>query len=449
MSSKKFRLQYACAECGYRAGKWMGRCPECGAWNSFTEVVAMPRVGPGAVAVEMASLEGEEEPRLPLGMGEVDRVLGGGLVVGSVVLIGGDPGVGKSTLLLQAAASVAARGLPALYVSGEESARQVKMRAQRLGVAGRGLFILAETQLEAALAQAEAVRPSLVVVDSIQTIYSQEVPQAPGSVIQVRHCTLELMRWAKVHGIPVIIVGHVTKEGEIAGPKLVEHVVDVVLYMEGERYSSYRLLRGVKNRFGSVAEVGVLEMRDEGLVEVENPSALFLSGRAPDGVGSAVVATMEGTRPLLVEIQALTSPSFAPVPRRTGNGVDPGRLIVVTAVLSRRLGFPLGKQDIIVSAVGGLKVTEPAADLAMALAIASSYRDRPLPGDLVVMAEVGLSGELRYVPHLERRLAEAQRLGFTKAIVPKSSIRRGMPQAIEVLPAATLREAISWALAKA
>jgi len=443
--SSKGRSSFVCGECGYRSPKWLGRCPQCGAWNSFLEAVEMPRPAREAQAVEMASLGEEEEPRLSVGLREVDRVLGGGLVPGSLVLIGGDPGVGKSTLLLQAAGAVAGDGRgPVLYVAAEESAQQVKMRARRLGLGGRGLFVLAETCLEAALAQAEALRPTLMVVDSIQTVYSEAVPQAPGSVVQVRQCTLQLMRWAKAQGVPVVIVGHVTKEGEIAGPKLLEHIVDVVLYLEGERFSSYRLLRGVKNRFGSVAEVGVFEMTEEGLMEVENPSALFLSGRAPNGVGSAVVAIMEGSRPLLVEVQALTSPSFAPVPRRTANGVDGGRLIVVTAVLSRRLGLPLGNQDVIVSAVGGLRVTEPAADLAMALAIVSSHRDRPLPQDMVAVGEVGLSGELRYVPHLERRLAEARRLGFRRALVPKAALRRPVPD-MEVLAAPTLREALRLA----
>jgi len=406
----------------------------------------MPRPGREAVPREVASLWGEAEPRLRVGLGEMDRVLGGGLVPGSLVLIGGDPGVGKSTLILQAAGRVAADGRgPVLYVSAEESAQQVGMRARRLAIGGHGLYVLAETNLEAALAQADALRPSLMVVDSIQTVYSEAVPQTPGSVVQVRQCTLQLMRWAKARGVPVIIVGHVTKEGEIAGPKMLEHMVDVVLYLEGERYSSYRLLRGVKNRFGSAAEVGVFEMTEEGLMEVDNPSALFLSGRGAEAVGSAVTATMEGSRPLLVEVQALTSPSFSPVPRRIANGVDMGRLLVVTAVLSRRLGVPLGNQDVIVSAVGGLRVAEPAADLAMALAIISSHRSRPLPQDMVAMGEVGLSGELRYVPHLERRLAEARRLGFQRALVPRAALRRPSDPGTGVLAASTLKEALHLA----
>lgn len=397
--------------------------------------------------VEMAALADEDEARTPLGIPEFDRVLGGGVVSGSLTLIGGDPGIGKSTLLLQAASRLAERGRGVLYVSGEESARQVKMRAARLGLPGERLFVLTETNLNAALAQAEVLSPSLVVIDSIQTVYSESAEQAPGSIVQLRQCTMELMRWSKGSGVPVFLVGHVTKEGEIAGPRLLEHIVDVVLYLEGERFSSYRLLRGVKNRFGSIDEVGVFEMTEGGMRGVENPSEAFISERARDGIGSVVIPTLEGSRPLLVEVQALTSPTVTPAPRRTANGLDISRLLLVSAVLSRRLGESLAQQDVIASVVGGLRVAEPPADLAVALAIVSSQRDRPVPGDLVAFGEIGLSGELRSVGQLERRLAEAERLGFGRCILPEANLRRGRPKTgLDLLPAATLRDAVRLGL---
>ena len=449
--SSKGRAQslFVCQECGRESAKWLGRCPDCGSWNTFLEAAPAPAGGHApAVPVQVWAVPQDGEERLVLGLGEFDRVLGGGLVAGSLVLIGGDPGIGKSTLVLQVAALAArAGGRPVLYVSGEESARQVSMRARRLGLVGAGLYLLAETELEAALKAAEALSPSLLVVDSIQTVYWGGLPQPAGSVVQLRQCALKLLQWAKSTGVPVILVGHVTKEGELAGPKVLEHMVDVVLYLEGERFSSYRVLRGAKNRFGSVAEVGVFEMWGEGMVEVANPSELFLSERAQDGIGSAVVPVMEGSRPLLVEVQALTSPTVAPAPRRTANGLDYNRLVLVAAVLSRRLGLPLANQDIIASVVGGLRVQEPAADLALALAIVSSQRDRPLPADLVAVGEVGLSGELRSVPHLERRLLEAERLGFRRAVLPRSALQRGLRCRLELAPAATLREAVRLALA--
>jgi DNA repair protein RadA/Sms len=392
-------------------------------------------------------MPGHDQTRLPSGVPEFDRVLGGGIVPGSLVLVGGDPGIGKSTLLLQVAGSVA-DGRAVLYVSGEESAGQLRLRCGRLGLSGEGLFVLPETSLDAVFRQAEELGPALLIVDSIQTVYTEGAAQAPGSIAQLRQCTMELMRWGKTTGVPVFIVGHVTKDGDIAGPRLLEHIVDVVLYLEGERFSSYRLLRGVKNRFGSTDEVGVFEMTGEGMRGVENPSEAFIAERAGEAVGSTIVPTLKGSRPLLVEVQALASPTATPAPRRTANGLDVGRLILVSAVLGRRLGIPLAAQDIIASVVGGLRVREPAADLGLALAIASSHRDRPVPGDLVALGEVGLSGELRSVSQLERRLAEAARLGFKRAIVPASSKRNGAPASgIETLPASTLREAIKLALA--
>ncbi|MBI2913883.1 MAG: DNA repair protein RadA [Chloroflexi bacterium] len=453
-TAKPPRTVFACQECGYESPKWLGRCPDCASWNSFTErakgqgsrVAGAPALT--ASPVELARLPVDDEPRLVLGLPEFDRVLGGGVVPGSLALIGGDPGIGKSTLLLQVAALAAGDSRAVLYLSGEESARQLKMRAGRLGVPGDGLFVLAETHLDAALQEAETLSPAFLVVDSIQTVYTEAAPQAPGSVVQLRQCTMDLMRWSKGSGVPVFIVGHVTKEGDIAGPRLLEHIVDVVLYLEGERFSNYRLLRGVKNRFGSVDEVGVFEMTGEGLRGVDNPSEAFIAERAGDAVGSAVVPTLEGSRPLMVEVQALTNPTATPAPRRTANGLDVGRLLLVTAVLGRRLGLPLAAQDVIASVVGGLRVHEPAADLALALAIVSSHRDKPLPPDLVAVGEVGLSGELRSVAQIDRRLAEAERLGFRRCLLPAAALRRQqLRTGIELLPAATVREAIKTALA--
>jgi DNA repair protein RadA/Sms len=387
-----------------------------------------------------------EQARLSSSITEFDRVLGGGIVSGSLVLVGGDPGIGKSTLLLQVAAAIA-NGRPVLYVSGEESAAQLKLRCGRLGLSGEGLFALPETSLDVAFRQAEDLKPALLVVDSIQTVYSEAAGQAAGSIAQLRHCTMELMRWGKTTGVPVFIVGHVTKDGDIAGPRLLEHIVDVVLYLEGERFSSYRLLRGVKNRFGSIDEVGVFEMTGEGMCGVDNPSEAFIAERAADGIGFAVVPTLEGSRPLLVEVQALTSPTVTPAPRRTANGLDVARLILVSAVVGRRLNLPLASQDIIASVVGGLRVREPAADLALALAIASSHRDKPVAGDLVAIGEIGLTGEVRSVSQLERRLAETARLGFKRAIVPQACLKsRSHGPGIEILPVATLREAVRLAL---
>ena len=462
-SSGQARTVFACQECGFENAKWLGRCPDCSSWNTFVERATRHETrgtGPTAPPVELSRLPHDEEPRLAFGLPEFDRVLGGGVVPGSLALIGGDPGIGKSTLLLQVA-YLAANGRPAcpersrtvLYLSGEESARQIKLRAGRLGVAGDGLFVLTETNLDAALQEAESLSPGLLIVDSIQTVHSDAAPQAPGSIVQLRQCTMDLMRWAKGTGVPAFIVGHVTKGGDIAGPRLLEHIVDVVLYLEGERFSSYRLLRSVKNRFGSIDEVGVFEMTGEGMAAVDNPSQAFIAERAgQDGqggaVGSVIVPTLEGSRPLLVEVQALTSPTAMPTPRRTANGVDFNRLLLITAVLTRRVGLSLAAQDVIASVVGGLRVHEPAADLGLALAIVSSYRDKPVPPDLVALGEVGLSAELRSVSQLERRLLEAERLGFRRCLLPRSALVRSKPRTnLELLPAATLQEAIKLGLA--
>jgi DNA repair protein RadA/Sms len=453
---RKARAVYLCQECGQESVKWQGRCPECQAWNSFSEhVVRAPAavtavhapLGAAVAPIEVAAISGQELPRLGVDMPEFDRVLGGGIVPGSLVLIGGDPGIGKSTMLLQVASRIAESGRRVLYVSGEESAHQLKLRAGRLGVPGHGLFLLTETNLDAALQSAEQLQPGLLVIDSIQTVYAPAVANAPGSVVQLRECTLQLMRWAKERNVPTVIVGHVTKEGEIAGPRLLEHLVDVVLYLEGERFSSYRLLRGVKNRFGAVSEVGVFEMAGNGLQGVANPSEVFLAERAQGAVGSAIVPTVEGSRPLLVEIQALTSPSPNPMPRRTAQGMEFSRLLMLTAVLTKRIGLALGTQDVLVNVVGGLRVQEPAADLGTALAIVSSFRDETIPGDLVALGEVGLSGELRSCAHLDRRLSEAAKLGFRRCVLPRTALRRGRPATdIELIAAESVGEAMRLVL---
>jgi len=446
------KTHFACSECGHESLRWEGRCPGCGAWNSFREwaepaAQSMPAAYTAATPVALDDLVLDGAPRLSLGVSEFDRVLGGGVVPGSLVLIGGDPGIGKSTLILQAGGAAAA-GVPVLYVSAEESAAQVKMRAERLSLGAGQLLVLAETSLDAALRQADAIAPGLLVVDSVQAVFSEAAGSSAGSIAQLRDCAGTLMRWAKATGVPVILVGHVTKEGDIAGPRLLEHVVDVVLYLEGERFSSYRLLRAVKNRFGSVDEVGVFEMTGAGLRGVENPSEAFIAERAAEPIGSSVVPVMEGTRPVLVELQALTSPTATPAPRRTANGIDTNRLLLVTAVLTRRLGLPLAGQDVIANVVGGLRVHEPAADLGLALAICSSHRDRALAADIVALGEVGLSGELRSVSHLERRLLEAERLGFKRCLLPESTLLRQRPKTgIDLLAAPDLKRAMALAFA--
>jgi DNA repair protein RadA/Sms len=363
------------------------------------------------------------------------------------VLIGGDPGIGKSTLLLQVSSAVAQYGKKVLYVTGEESPTQVKLRANRLGLGGEWLFILPETNMEVILEHLERSSPDMVVIDSIQTVYLDQLDSAPGSVGQIRECTMKLMQWAKTANVPVLLSGHVTKDGAIAGPRVLEHIVDAVLYLEGEPFSAYRLLRSVKNRFGSTNEVGIFEMRGNGLMEVANPSEAFLSQRPKETVGSAVVPTLEGSRPLLVEIQALTSTTSFGFPRRTANGVDFNRLLLITAVLTKRAGLALGNQDIMVNVVGGLRVNEPAADLGIALAIASSLRGATIDPNLVAIGELGLSGELRAVPHADRRLSEAAKLGFNRCLVPKTT-KVDVPQGMELIGAESVREALRKALSK-
>lgn len=434
----------------------MGKCPDCGAWNSLVETLESPvarsgllALGPRSEPVPLYQVTTDGFQRLPVSMGEFSRVLGGGIVPGSLVLIGGDPGIGKSTLLLQVANLVAEEVGPTLYVSGEESAQQVKLRADRLGITSKRLFILAETNLEEIIDHIQRMQPRLVVIDSIQTVYMEELAGAPGSVGQLRECTVRLQRLAKETGIPIFLVGHVTKEGAIAGPRVLEHIVDVVLYLEGERFQSYRLLRGQKNRFGSTNEVGIFEMRGEGLAEVPNPSQIIFAERAANALGSAIVGSLEGTRPLLVEIQALTSPTSFALPRRMANGVDFNRLLMLVAVLSKRLGLGLGSQDIIVSVTGGLRVEEPAADLGIVISIASSFRDVEVDPQLAVFGEVGLSGEIRSVSQPERRAMEAARLGLRRCLLPMGNlprVRKEVGDQIELVGVRTVREAVEVAL---
>ena len=448
------RTIFVCQQCGKESLKWLGRCPGCQQWNSFIEkVVTTPTTSFSPISLsnlpqELSQVVIGAADRVPLPLTEFNRVLGGGLVSGSMILIGGDPGIGKSTLLLQVSALMAQARDKVVYVSGEETQHQIKLRSERLGITGEKLYLVAETDIDVILSQIEQLQPSMVVIDSIQAVYLPEVNTTAGSITQVRECTLRLMHWAKQNSIPVIIAGHVTKDGAIAGPRVLEHIVDVVLYLEGEPFSAYRLLRCVKNRFGSTNEVGVFEMKDKGLVEVDNPSLVFLSQRGDETIGSAVVPTLEGTRPLLVEIQALTNPTSFGLPRRTANGVDFGRLLLITAVLSRRAGLKLGNQDIIVNVTGGIKVSEPAADLGIALAIASSFRDVAVDPQLLVVGEVGLGGELRAVSQLDRRVSEAARLGFKRCLVPKIGAKISAPRGIELIPVSTLREAIGVGLVR-
>jgi len=405
--------------------------------------------GAGAKAVRLTDVEGDPEERLLLSIEEFARVLGGGIVPGSVVLIGGDPGIGKSTLLLQTATQVAAQG-PVLYVSGEESERQIKLRSHRLEAdveALRDLYLLAETDIEAVLSQVEQLGPRLMIIDSIQTMHSSDIESSAGSITQVRECASRLQILAKQSGIAVFLVGHVTKEGSIAGPRVLEHIVDTVLYLEGDPYHAYRLLRSVKNRFGPTSEVGVFEMQSTGMVEVPNPSEAMLAERVVNAPGSAVAVTMEGTRPLLVEIQGLTSRSSFSNPRRTANGVDMSRLLLTAAVLSRRAGVKVLDEDIFVNVVGGLRIGEPAADLAMAIALASSHRDKVTPADMLFIGEIGLSGELRAVPQIEARLGEAAKLGFRRALIPKQArIQEVNSGGVELLRVRSLKEALRLAL---
>ncbi|MCY4080400.1 MAG: DNA repair protein RadA [Caldilineaceae bacterium] len=473
----RVRIQFVCSECGSSQMKWMGRCPDCGEWNTLQE----SRVQEGALALDGGSANSLQAPsplalpdipsepsrRIILENAELNRVLGGGIVPGSGILVGGDPGIGKSTLLIQTAAEVTGKAGQVLYVSAEESAYQIGQRAARLGIDERGLLILADTILEQILEQIGKVKPSLVIVDSVQAIHSGASASAAGSVSQVRDCAAHLLRQARQLNVPLFLVGHVTKEGAIAGPRVLEHMVDAVLQLEGERFHAYRLLHSVKNRFGSTNEVGVFEMTERGMAPVANPSAMFLAERLPNAAGSAIAVPLEGSRPLLVEVQALASPTAFSQPRRTVNGVDFNRLLLVTAVLSKRLGLSLSAQDVFVNVIGGLRIGEPAADLAVAAAICSSYRNVPVAAEVALIGEIGLSGELRSVSQLALRLHEAAKLGFGRAIVPRHALRRkgarsgqngandngkggssDIPSEIEVIGARTVADALDAALLK-
>lgn len=453
----KSRIQYVCQSCGSSSLKWAGQCKTCGEWNTLVETLVEPRRdrpasrswAPLSQPQPLPEIQADQFQRLPVSIGELSRVLGGGIVPGSVALVGGDPGIGKSTLLLQASAQLAENGKPVLYISGEESAQQIKMRADRLSLKQPDLYVVSEVSLDQILAHIEQLHPQLVIVDSIQAISSEELESSAGSVSQVKACATALLRLAKSKGIPIFLVGHVTKAGSIAGPRVLEHIVDAVLYLEGDRFHAYRLLRSVKNRFGSTNEVGVFEMTEQGMSEVSNPSEAFLAERLPDAAGSAIAVTMEGTRPLLVEIQALASTTSFGLPRRTANGVDFNRLLLLIAVLSKRVGLRLFDQDVFVNVIGGMRINEPAADLALALAVASSFQNLPLPADLVAVGEVGLSGELRAVGHISRRLNEAAKLGFSRCIAPATHRELGQaPAGLDVIPARSLADALATALGK-
>jgi DNA repair protein RadA/Sms len=451
----KTKVYYECQNCGRRSPRAMGKCPNCGEFNTMIEVVEQPEAPMTARAAgpvrsrpqRLREVSAEAGDRYPVPVEELSRVLGGGLVPGSVVLVGGDPGIGKSTLLLQVAVLMDQIAGPVLYVSGEESERQIKMRAERLGLESENLYLVTETEIGAIMTHIETVKPRLLIIDSIQTTYTEGKASAAGSVSQVRECASQLRELAKETGIAVFLVGHVTKEGVIAGPRVLEHIVDTVLYLEGDRFQAYRLLRSVKNRFGATSEVGVFEMRDRGLVEIVNPSEVFIAERVVNAPGSAIAVTLEGTRPLLVEVQALASQTVYPNPRRTANGVDFNRLLLLTAVLIKRVGIRLYDKDIFVNVISGLKIDEPAADLAIAVSVASSAWDVPVPADMAFVGEIGLSGELRAVSQTVTRVKEAAKLGFKRVVVPRTYRQDdlGAP-GVEVIRVRTMADALAAAL---
>ena len=451
----KTKTVFFCTNCGNESPKWMGRCPGCGAFNTMEEHIEKPApagrvkaapVGQSRKPQRIREVRSDGEIRFSTGMGELDRVLGGGAVAGSLVLVGGAPGIGKSTLLLQICDQLC-RDRKVLYISGEESERQLKLRAERLKVDPDELFILSETRLSDIVAAAEELQPDILIVDSIQTLYNEENESSPGSVSQVKDCTMSMMQLSKSQGITVFVVGHINKDGNIAGPKVLEHMVDCVLYFEGDPNTSYRLLRAAKNRFGSTNEIGVFEMLDVGLVEVPNPSQMLLEGRPEGASGTCVACVMEGTRPVLAEVQALVSKTTFNVPRRTADGFDFNRAVLLMAVAEKRAGMKLSVFDAYINVIGGLRLDEPGADLPVVLAVASSYRDTPIADDLVAIGEVGLTGEIRSVSHMNQRLAEAARLGFKKCIIPKGGAEKlDIPQGLTVYRVRNLREAIETAL---
>ncbi len=429
----KIKTVFGCQNCGYQSLKWLGKCPDCGSWNSLVEEPlstatespihpAIPRkdIPPQSIL----AVETSEEGRVKTDISEFDRTLGGGLVVGSVVLIGGDPGIGKSTLLLQALNQLAQKGICVLYISGEESLRQTRMRADRLGVSSQSLFVLAENSLEKIFEDIQKLNPKVAVIDSIQTIFTSQIQSAPGSIGQVRESAGKLMLLSKSTGLSTFLIGHVTKEGAIAGPRVLEHMVDTVLYFEGDRGHSYRILRAVKNRFGSANEIGVFEMKETGLAEVANPSELFLAERPLDVAGSVVISSLEGSRPILVELQALVSPTSYGMPRRTAIGVDPNRVSLLVAVLEKKVGMNLAQQDIFLNVAGGVRIEEPAVDLGVVVSIASSFLDKPIPSKTMVIGEVGLAGEVRGIHQVETRIKEASKLGFKRCLLPRSNRSR-------------------------
>ena len=454
----KARSVYICGDCGYESPKWAGRCPGCGAWNTMEETVAAPapaakaagkiaanqRPGTGAQALLLKDIPENTALRTSTGISELDRVLGGGIVEGGLMLIGGDPGIGKSTLLLQVCDRLASEGQRVLYVSGEESARQIRLRARRLGVTG-DVYVLSENAMDAVEEKIRALQPDTAVIDSVQTMYRPEMSSAPGSVSQIRECTSLIMRLCKETGTSVFLVGHVTKDGAIAGPRILEHMVDVVLYFEGDRQQDYRLLRAVKNRFGSVNELGVFRMTGTGMQVVDNPSEELLSHRAKGASGSVVFCGMEGSRPLLCDVQALTSPTFYGTPRRAVNGADAGRIALLLAVLEKRANLRTYNQDVYINVAGGLELSEPAADLALCVAVVSSLKDQAVGAEVAVMGEVGLAGEVRTVPQCERRVAECARLGFTTLVIPRENARRikNPPEGVRLIGVDTVLQAVS------
>ena len=451
----KTKTVFYCTECGNESPKWQGRCAACGAWNTLVEHIEKPSaagraksapVGISRTAQKLSQISSDDEIRFSTGMGELDRVLGGGAVAGSLVLVGGAPGIGKSTLLLQICQSLCA-GRKVLYVSGEESEKQLKMRAQRIGTEPEDLFILSETRLSDILNATHTIQPDILIIDSVQTLYHEENDSAPGSVSQVKDCTMALMQLSKSEGITVFVVGHINKDGAIAGPKVLEHMVDCVLYFEGDPHSAYRLLRGAKNRFGSTNEIGVFEMADSGLVEVPNPSQMLLNGRPEGASGTCVACVMEGTRPVLAEVQALVSKTPFNVPRRTADGFDYNRAVLLLAVAEKRCNMKLSAFDAYINVIGGLHLEEPGADLPVILAVASSYRDTVISSDLVAIGEVGLTGEIRSVSHLNQRLVEVARLGFKTCIIPRNGTEKlDIPEGLTVYRVRNLQEAIATAL---
>ncbi len=452
--ANKRKTVYCCSECGNETSNWAGRCPACGAWNTLQEVTIEPGSGKKSAvnaraaagkAKPLSELDTSEEIRFATGISEFDRVLGGGAVAGSLVLVGGAPGIGKSTLLLQMCAS-AGNGRKILYVTGEESQRQLKLRAMRLGVDGENIYVLAETDIDSIIAALDELKPDIAIIDSVQTVSDSGVASAPGSITQVRECTMRIMRVTKEKGLTVFVVGHINKEGSIAGPKVLEHMVDCVLYFEGERSTSFRILRAAKNRFGSTNEIGVFEMADRGLRCVENPSEMLLSGRPDNCPGTCVACVIEGTRPILAEVQALVAPTNYNAARRS-NGIDYNRAAMLLAVLEKRSGLPVGSCDSYINVIGGLSLEEPAADLATSLAVASSYLDRPLGADLAAIGEVGLSGEIRSVSALNQRLSEIHRLGFRRCVIP-AHVRDelGSYDRLELIPVKSISEAIAAVL---